>query len=153
MEMANTLEGRTPFLSNQLRQYLATMPDRLMVSGLRDKVLLRRAYASRLTRGFAATPKKQFNAPFLDSAKLAEDFDADNILVDTGLNEQLPLSRLQIAAQKAGEDDPYLATHLRSAYQTALAASIVNRTIVQGEALQRDDTLEQAYLDRGGPVS
>ncbi|MBT8429257.1 MAG: asparagine synthase C-terminal domain-containing protein, partial [Gammaproteobacteria bacterium] len=152
MEMANTLEGRTPFLSNQLRKYLATLPDRLMVSGLRDKVLLRRAYASRLTRDFAATPKKQFNAPFLDSARLAEDFDADDILMDTGLNGELPLHRLQTAAQKAGRDDPYLATHLRSAYQTALAASIVNRTLVQGRSLQRSDALEKAYLDKGGPV-
>jgi asparagine synthase (glutamine-hydrolysing) len=152
MEMANTLEGRTPFLSNQLRQYLATMPDRLMVSGLRDKVLLRRAYASRLTKDFAATPKKQFNAPFLDSARLAGDFGADNILMDTGLNDELPLHRLQSAAQKAGRDDPYLATHLRSAYQTALAASVVNATIVQRKALERNDALERAYLDKGGPV-
>ena len=152
MEMANTLEGRTPFLSNQLRQYLSTMPDRLMVSGLRDKVLLRRAYASRLTQDFAATPKKQFNAPFLDSARLAEDFGADSILADTGLNHELPLHRLQTAAQKAGQDDPYLATHLRSAYQTALAASIVNRTIVQGEALERNAALEKTYLDKGGPA-
>jgi len=152
MEMANTLEGRTPFLSNKLRRYVATLPDRLMVSGLRDKVLLRRAYASRLTSDFAATPKKQFNAPFLNSEKLAEDFDAENILADTGLNDQLSLNQLQRSADQADQNDPYLATHLRSAHQTALAASIVNRTIVQGKGLQRDDALEQGYLDKAGPV-
>ena len=41
-------------------------------------------------------------------------------------------------------------THLRSAYQTALAASIVDRTVVRNLALQRDTDLESAYLDRGG---
>lgn len=152
MEMANTLEGRTPFLSNGLRQYIATLPDRLMVSGLRDKVLLRRAYASRLTRGFAATPKKQFNAPFLDSARLAADFDADSILAETGINGQLSLQQLQASAEQIGDKDPYLATHLRAAHQTALAASIVHKTIVQDAHLQRDETVERRYLDRAGPA-
>ena len=150
MEMANTLEGRTPFLSNILRKYVATLPDRLMVSGLRDKVLLRRAYARRLTSDFAATPKKQFNAPFLDSARLAADFDADHVFADTGLNQRLSLQQLQTSATEAAKNDPYLATHLRSAHQTALAASIVNKTIVGGTALQRDLRLERRYLGQGG---
>jgi asparagine synthase (glutamine-hydrolysing) len=152
MEMANTLEGRTPFLSNPLRQYVATLPDRLMVSGLRDKVLLRRAYAGRLTSDFAATPKKQFNAPFINSARLTADFDADDIFAETGLNPRLPLQQLEASAAEVERNDPYLATHLRSAHQTALAASIVNKTIVRGTALQRDHPMEQRYLRQGGPV-
>lgn len=152
MEMANTLEGRTPFLSDPLRKYVATLPDRLMVSGLRDKVLLRRAYARRLTSDFAATPKKQFNAPFLNSRKLTADFDADGIFSDTGLNQRLSLQQLQESATEVEQRDPYLATHLRSAHQTALAASIVNKTIVQETVLQRDHRLEQLYLVQGGPL-
>ena len=152
MEMANTLEGRTPFLSNPLRQYVATLPDRLMVSGLRDKVLLRRAYARRLTSDFAATPKKQFNAPFLNSARLTADFDADNIFAETGLNPSLSLRQLDQSASEAEREDPYQATHIRSAHQTALAASIVNKTVVDGTTLQRDQRLEQGYLGQGGPV-
>ena len=152
MEMANTLEGRTPFLSNRLRRFVATLPDRLMVHGLRDKVLLRRAYASRLSSDFAATPKKQFNAPFLDSTRLTEAFDADRVLARTGINAQLKLADLAQSAAQAAATDPYLATHLRSAYQTGLAASIVDSTIVENRVLQRDKLLEDRYLAGGGPA-
>ena len=152
MEMANTLEGRTPFLSNRLRRFVATLPDRLMVHGLRDKVLLRRAYASRLSSDFATTPKKQFNAPFLDSTRLAEAFDANRILERTGINGRLKLTDLAQSAAKTGATDPYLATHLRAAYQTGLAASIVDSTIVDNRTLQRDDTMERRYLADGGLV-
>ncbi len=151
MEMANTLEGRTPFLSNGLRQYIATLPDRLMVSGLRDKVLLRRAYAERLTSDFARTPKKQFNAPFLDSQQLIDRFAAERILAATGLNPDLTLTALQQAAHRDG--DPYRATHLRAVQQTAIALSIVDHSIVHGHALARDDATERRYLRQGGPAA
>ncbi len=152
MEMANTLEGRTPFLSNRLRRFVADLPDRLMVSGLRDKVLLRRAYAARLSSDFAATPKKQFNAPFLDSARLIERFDSENILIDAGINARLPISSLKAAADDAATSDPYLATHLNSAHQTALAMSIVKRSLIDDVTVARDFSLESHYLKRGGPV-
>ena len=153
MEMANTLEGRTPFLSDKLRRFVAELPDRLLVSGLRDKALLRRSYANRLTSDFAATPKKQFNAPFLDSGELAAAFGAENILAECGLNDELPLTRLEQRADETERLDPYLATHLRSVRQTALAAGIVNRTVVQAIGLERDPDFEKTYLDKAGPVS
>lgn len=152
MEMANTLEGRTPFLSNRLRGFVGGLPDRLMVSGLRDKVLMRRAYAKRLGADFAKTPKKQFNAPFLDSARIIEDFDAEHILAETGLNPDLALQDLLADARAVDGQDAYQATHLRSAHQTAIAAAIVNATLVQGRDLHRDSDFEQGYLDRGGAV-
>ena len=152
MEMANTLEGRTPFLSNRLRQFVAPLPDRLMVSGLRDKVLMRRAYDAHLGAGFTRTPKKQFNAPFLDDRQLVRDFNAESILAETGINPELSLHHLKQAAEEVAPSDAYHATHLRAAYQTAIAASIVDRTIVKREALSRDPQIERDYLDRGGPA-
>lgn len=152
MEMANTLEGRTPFLSDVLRRYVAGLPDRLMVSGLRDKVLLRRAYAGRLTAGFAATPKKQFNAPFLNTSRLIDSFDAEAVLATTGLNPSLTLSALQARADGLAERDAYLSTHLQSAHQSAVALSIVHRTLVEDRPLVRDPSFERGYLRAGGSV-
>lgn len=153
MEMANTLEGRTPFLSNRLRGFVRALPDRLMVSGLRDKILMRRAYRDLLGGDFAATPKKQFNAPFLDSDRLAAEFAVDDVFAATGLNTDLRAASLLDAAQRAEAGDPYQATHLRAAYQTALAAGIVHRSIVQCQAIPRDPVLERRYLATGGPVA
>jgi asparagine synthase (glutamine-hydrolysing) len=153
MEMANTLEGRTPFLSDRLRRFVQGLPDRLMVSGLRDKILMRRAYRDLLGGDFAATPKKQFNAPFLDSDRLAVEFAVDDIFAETGLNPALKAASLTDAADRAAPADPYQATHLRAAYQTALAAGIVNHSIVQRRELPRDPALERRYLERGGPMA
>lgn len=152
MEMANTLEGRTPFLANGVRRLVATLPDHALVSGLREKVLLRRAYAPLLPAAFVRTPKKQFNAPFLNAAALADRFDAEQVFERCGLADCPPPGRLHAAADAAQARDPYLATHLQSAHQTALALAIVDHSIVGGQALPRDPALEARYLAQAGPV-
>lgn len=150
MEMANTLEGRTPFLANGVRRMVSDLPDRMLISGLRDKVVLRRAYGALMPADFVRTPKKQFNAPFLDAASLIRRFDTDGIFDRTGLGHGVSLAQLQSSTRAAERDDPFLATHLRSAQQTAVAMSIVDATIVDEQPLPRDDALEHRYLGGHG---
>lgn len=152
MEMANTLEGRTPFMSKQLRELIINQPDRNMVSGLRDKVLLRRTYARLFPAEFAQTPKKQFNAPFVKSDELMERFDTRDVFEASGLSDNTVLENLIKASQQNDNTDPYLATHLRSAYQTAICLSIVNHSVVGNTEIQRDPHFENTYLEKGGPV-
>ncbi|EGW54050.1 asparagine synthetase B family protein [Candidatus Endoriftia persephonae] len=152
MEMANTLEGRTPFLSGHMRRLIHALPDHALVSGLRDKVLLRRSYARRFPPEFAQTPKKQFNAPFLDSAQLIKRFNSDRVFELCGLTEGLRLQGLLDQAKAVETQDPFLATHLRSAHQTAICLSIVHQSIVKGEQIEQDPEFEQHYLAQGGPV-
>lgn len=152
MEMANTLEGRTPFMSRALFEFMYTQPDRALVHGLRDKVLLRRTYARLFPREFALTPKKQFNAPLLDAAALNQRFALAGIFETTGLAENTVLHSLQRQAQQA-DADIYQQTHLQSALQTAQCLSIVQHTLVEARTLERDPMLEQHYLQQGGPVS
>lgn len=63
MEMANTLEGRTPFLSKPVYDLMSRQRDTLLVHGLRDKVLLRRTFARLFPAEFALTPKNNLMHP------------------------------------------------------------------------------------------
>jgi len=152
MEMANTLEGRTPFLSNRIRHLIYSQPDLALVSGLRDKVLLRKTYARLFPSEFANTPKKQFNAPFLDSDQLVRKYDSDSIFSETGLADNIMLEDLLKKASALKHDNPYQATHLRSVHQSAICMSIVHETIVNNKEITRDLKLEDNVLKSGGPV-
>lgn len=152
MEMANTLEGRTPFLSHRLRHLMTAQPDRALLLGLRDKVLLRRTYAQLFPAKFALTPKKQFNAPFLDATSLNRRFAVDTIFATTGLTENTAIQQIQTQLEDASLDS-YQQTHLQSVLQTARCLGIVHHTLVASGPLVRDRDLEQRYLDLGGPVS
>jgi len=152
MEMANTLEGRTPFMSRPVRELILNQPDRNMISGLRDKVLLRRTYARLFPPEFAQTPKKQFNAPFVKSNELMEQFNTASVFAATGLADNRVFQNLATRSQQADESNPYLMTHLRSAYQTAICLSIVNSSVGGNMEIQRNTAFEQGYLEKGGPV-
>ncbi|MGZ2996269.1 hypothetical protein AAER26_26280, partial [Pseudomonas aeruginosa] len=59
-------------------------PDHYLVRGMRDKAVLRKAYAGELG-DFASTPKKQFNAPFLLDGALGREYLSEEALRRTGL--------------------------------------------------------------------
>ena len=153
MEMANTLEGRTPFMSQRLFRFMFRQPDHALVSGLRDKVLLRRSYARRFPAEFAQTPKKQFNAPFLNSAQLVETYRTTGIFETAGLTGNEVFQTLLQQAGQLSESQPYLATHLRTVYQTAISLSIVHDALVENRPVARDPALESRYLAHGGAVN
>ncbi len=64
-----------------------------MVSGLRDKVLLRRTYARLFPAEFANKPKKQFNAPFVKSNELMERFNTREVFEATGVAGNTEIQR------------------------------------------------------------
>ncbi len=152
MEMSNTLEGRTPFLSKKMRELIRQQPDRALISGLKDKVLLRQSYARRFPAAFAHQPKKQFNAPLLADRQLMEQYKTEKIFRQTGLGDDHTLAQLLQAIEQHRETDPYLATHLQSTCQTAICLSIVHHSLVENRPIERDRKFEQGYLDGGGKV-
>ena len=146
MEMANTLEGRTPFLSKSVYELMSRQKDTLLVHGLRDKVLLRRTFARLFPAEFALTPKKQFNAPFLDAQSLMKNYQAESIFEKTGICENRKFKKLLENANSLQPDNSYLATHLRTAHQTAISLSIVDHCIADDQIIERNTTLENKYL-------
>lgn len=61
--MANSVEGRYPFLDHRVTEFCMGLPSRLKLRGLRDKVLLRRLGRELLPDALSERPKKPYRAP------------------------------------------------------------------------------------------
>lgn len=67
MLMANSVEGRFPFLDVHVAEFAAALPERLRLRDLQDKYLLRKALAGVLPESVRARPKRPYRAPILRS--------------------------------------------------------------------------------------
>ncbi len=145
MEMANTLEGRPIFLANATREFFRKLPDAYLVRGMRDKAVLRKAYAKELG-GFAAAPKKQFNAPFLLEGRLGQEFLSAKALCDANLIDPALVARaLKVRNEtKDGLEKSFAQIFL----QNCLVAQMLDRYLVRGQPPTRDLAAEEKFLDR-----
>ncbi|MBI4860460.1 MAG: asparagine synthase (glutamine-hydrolyzing) [Candidatus Riflebacteria bacterium] len=62
--MANSIEGRYPFLDHRLVEFAARIPRYHKLRGFREKYILRKALGHLLPREIAHRKKQQFQAPF-----------------------------------------------------------------------------------------
>lgn len=62
--MANSVEGRYPFLDRTVQEFMAAVPPAIKTTWLTDKYLLRRTMAKRLPKAVIRRQKKPFLAPF-----------------------------------------------------------------------------------------
>jgi asparagine synthase (glutamine-hydrolysing) len=63
MTMANSLEGRAPFLDRALIEYVATLPDDYKLRGRATKAILRDAFSDLLPEQVRSRPKTGFGVP------------------------------------------------------------------------------------------
>jgi asparagine synthase (glutamine-hydrolysing) len=64
--MAFALEGRSPFLSKELLEYVPSLPDKYKISGKQTKPLLRRLATKYLPASLIDQPKRGFEIPLED---------------------------------------------------------------------------------------
>ena len=62
MLMANSVEGRFPFLDVHVAEFAARLPERLRLRDLQEKYLLRKAVAPLLPDAVARRPKRPYRA-------------------------------------------------------------------------------------------
>lgn len=63
MLMANSVEGRFPFLDMHLAKFAASLPERLRLQDVREKFVLRRALKGVLPNEVNSRPKRPYRAP------------------------------------------------------------------------------------------
>lgn len=63
MMMANSVEGRFPFLDYRVAEFAARLRDDLKIRGQTEKYLLRKAFARFLPTSIASRPKRPYRAP------------------------------------------------------------------------------------------
>jgi asparagine synthase (glutamine-hydrolysing) len=108
--MANSLEGRLPFLDHKLVEFLFETPPHLKLKGLTDKFILRNHLSKILPSGYSSRKKKPFYMPvkeFLDKKPLKD-------LVDLTFSEEVVrrrgyfnLEKMRWLRQNVGKDFVY----------------------------------------------
>ena len=63
MSMANSVEGRYPFLDYRVIEFCASLPSRLKMNGLNEKSLLKRLMQNRIPQSIAKRTKQPYRAP------------------------------------------------------------------------------------------
>lgn len=72
MAMANSVEGRYPFLDYRLIEFLASLPDNLKLKGLNEKYLLKKLVHNKIPESIINRSKQAYRAP-IKSVFLGED--------------------------------------------------------------------------------
>ncbi len=67
MAMANSVEGRYPFLDHRVIEFSASLPDHFKLSGLTEKKILKELMRNQLPGAIINRPKQAYRAPTLDS--------------------------------------------------------------------------------------
>jgi asparagine synthase (glutamine-hydrolysing) len=67
MGMANSVEGRFPFLDHRLIEFCASLPPDFKLKGLNEKVLLKKMMKGKLPEEILKRPKQAYRAPILSS--------------------------------------------------------------------------------------
>lgn len=72
MGMANSIEGRYPFLDYRVIEFCSSLPDRLKLNGTDEKYLLKKLMAGRIPDSIVRRPKQPYRAP-ISSVFLSKD--------------------------------------------------------------------------------
>jgi len=67
MAMANSVEGRYPFLDYRVMEFSAALPEKLRLNGLDEKYLLKKMIAGRIPESILKRPKQAYRAPIAKS--------------------------------------------------------------------------------------
>lgn len=67
MAMANSVEGRYPFLDYRVIEFCMKLPPRFKLNGLNEKVLLKKLMEDKLPGEIIRRPKQSYRAPILES--------------------------------------------------------------------------------------
>jgi asparagine synthase (glutamine-hydrolysing) len=107
--MHSSVETRYPFLDEAVFDFLAQVPPKYKLRGLRDKVLLRRVAGRWLPASIAKRRKAMFRAPF-DSFRLEQADDGRGSFVAQLLSEE--------SLRRTGYFDPAAVAHWRRAFRS-----------------------------------
>ncbi|MEE4117254.1 MAG: asparagine synthase C-terminal domain-containing protein, partial [Marinilabiliaceae bacterium] len=108
MGMANSIEGRYPFLDHNLLEFLATVPPDLKLNGLNEKYLLKELMKGKIPDSILNRPKQPYRAPiasvFLgkDAPEYVGEMLSERITKKTGIFDHESVSTLLKKIERSG---------------------------------------------------
>jgi asparagine synthase (glutamine-hydrolysing) len=145
MLMANSVEGRFPFLDHRVIEFARAIPPRLLIKGLNEKYLLKRAFGRDLPETIVSRPKQPFRAPGVPSffegtwADEARDLLAPSTVERFGYFDAPKVERLvaKIEAGRAvGEKD-------NMALVSILSTQLLHRQFVEARTVTNKSDIHQ----------
>ncbi|MBN1414622.1 MAG: asparagine synthase (glutamine-hydrolyzing) [Bacteroidales bacterium] len=85
--MANSVEGRYPFLDYRVIEFSATMPPDFKMHGLNEKYILKKIMNGRIPTSVLKRPKQAYRAPVVKSFFSSSHLYVNELLSDRGLKE------------------------------------------------------------------
>ena len=108
MGMANSVEGRYPFLDHRIIEFCATLPPDYKLKGLNEKVLLKNMMKGKLPEEILNRPKQAYRAPILssflgvDAPEFVMNILSEDFLLEAGIFNPESVSRL-LAKMNSGK--------------------------------------------------
>jgi asparagine synthase (glutamine-hydrolysing) len=97
MLMANSIEGRFPFLDHRLVEFAAALPTRYKVNGLKSKFILGESFQDMLPEEIRNRPKQPYRAPDAESFFQKESIEYTEYLLSPELTKDAGLFKTQAA--------------------------------------------------------
>ncbi|NLO03500.1 MAG: asparagine synthase (glutamine-hydrolyzing) [Bacteroidales bacterium] len=118
MAMANSVEGRYPFLDHRVIEFCSTLPPRLKLNGLNEKFLLKKLMTNRIPENILKRPKHPYRAPI------------SSVFLDGDVPEYVKMMLSASYIRKAGIFDPDAVSSLLSKIEkTGVASEVDNMTL------------------------
>ncbi|WP_430809849.1 MULTISPECIES: asparagine synthase (glutamine-hydrolyzing) [unclassified Carboxylicivirga] len=96
MAMANSVEGRYPFLDHRVAEFCASLPDNFKLKGLNEKYVLKQMMAQQLPEAVLKRSKQAYRAP------IAQALLRNKVLIDEYLNPDSIRAAQLFNPQKVG---------------------------------------------------
>ncbi len=118
MAMANSVEGRYPFLDHRVIEFCATLPSRLKLNGLNEKFLLKKLMTGRIPESILKRPKQPYRAPI------------SSVFLSGNAPEYVKLMLSESYTRKAGIfDHDSVSSLLSKTEKTGVASEVDNMTL------------------------
>jgi asparagine synthase (glutamine-hydrolysing) len=106
MAMANSVEGRYPFLDHRVIEFAAQVPTRWRLNGLTEKYILKQAARGSVPDAVIERPKQPYRAPISrcffgpDAPDYVADMLSESAIREAGLFDAAKVHRLMAKSQK-----------------------------------------------------
>jgi asparagine synthase (glutamine-hydrolysing) len=139
MLMANSVEGRFPFLDPEVMQAANALPDVLKIAGLHEKVALKRAFAERVPASIVHRKKQPYRAPVVKPFFLPRVADyVEELLAPDAVRETSvlnPAAVAQLVAKCRATNGVGMSNTDEMAFCSVLSIALLARDLVKGARL------------------
>jgi asparagine synthase (glutamine-hydrolysing) len=140
MLMANSVEGRFPFLDPDVMKVANALPDGLKIAGLNEKVALKRAFGGQIPEAIRKRQKQPYRAPVVKpffSPKVAGYVDellSPQAVAATGVLDPKPVGQLVAKCRATGGER--MSNSDEMAFCSVLSIALLSRDLVGGARLR-----------------